>query len=155
PDAHRSAGHDHAHERGSLPDWHGGHVLHRARRCGAVRAAAAPAAGTCGEDLESGDAVMRRGVLVAGAAALLSASGCASYYYGDAAGPDTVTPQATAALLKANQQAVDKLLEAAPLEPGARFLVATLVNVDRLGASSRFGRISSEQIAGRLVQRGV
>jgi hypothetical protein len=98
---------------------------------------------------------MRRGVLVAGAAALLSASGCASYYYGDAAGPDTVTPLATAALLKANQQAVDKLLEAAPLEPGARFLVATLVNVDRLGASSRFGRISSEQIAGRLVQRGV
>ncbi len=34
-------------------------------------------------------------------------------------------------------------------------LVATLVNVDRLNESSRWGGIVSEQIAGRLVQRGV
>ena len=34
-------------------------------------------------------------------------------------------------------------------------LVATLVNVDRLNESSRLGRIFSEQIAGRMVQRGL
>ena len=34
-------------------------------------------------------------------------------------------------------------------------MVATLVQVDRLGESSRLGRIFSEQIAGRMVQRGV
>lgn len=33
--------------------------------------------------------------------------------------------------------------------------VATLVNVDRLNESSRLGRIFSEQIAGRMVQRGL
>jgi len=99
--------------------------------------------------------MMRRAVLSAAAAVLLLVSGCASYYYGDAAGSDALAPQATAALLTANQQAADRLLEAAPPEPGARLLVATLVNVDSLDASSRFGRISSEQIAGRLVQRGV
>src|SRR5690606_6484991 len=121
--AHRGAGDDHAHERQPLPDRHGGHVLHRARRCAPVCTAAARAAGARPEDLEGGDAVMRRAVLAAAAAALLSVSGCASYYYGDAAGPDALAPQATAALLTANQQAVDKLLEAAPLEPGARLLV--------------------------------
>lgn len=95
----------------------------------------------------------RRALTVAAAAAALGGvPGCAAYYYGDAAIVDAHEP---AALLKANQHAVDKLLEAAPLEPGAQLLVATLVNVDRLDASSRFGRISSEQIAGRLVQRGV
>ncbi len=34
-------------------------------------------------------------------------------------------------------------------------MVATLVQVDRLSESSRLGRIFSEQIAGRMVQRGV
>ena len=99
---------------------------------------------------------MRRVMLAAAAGALVSVCGCASYYYGDAAAADASwTPRAPAALLQANQQAVDKLLEQAPMAPGARLLVATLVDVDRLGASSRFGRMSSEQIAGRLVQRGV
>jgi len=95
---------------------------------------------------------MRRRVLAVAAAALVSVSGCAAYYYGDAAGADA---QAPAALLQANRQAADELLERAGLEHGARLLVATLVDVDRLETSSRFGRMSSEQIAGRLVQRGV
>src|SRR5690606_5167544 len=91
-------------------------------------------------------------------AALAGVSGCASYYYGDPAvgihgGDEPGDPGAT--LLKANQAAVDKLLQAAPVAPGTSVLVATLVNVDHLDRSSRFGRVSSEQIAGRLVQRGV
>lgn len=99
----------------------------------------------------------RRAFLAAGAGALASFSGCTAYYYRDPAvgirrdgGPD-----ADGALLKANQAAVDQLLQAAPLAPGASVLVATLVSVDHLNQSSRFGRVSSEQIAGRLVQRGV
>lgn len=86
--------------------------------------------------------------------ALLAAAvapGCASYYYGDAGA--AAAPQAD--LLQANQQAADALLQSARLDPRASVLVATLVNVDRLGESSRLGRICSEQIAGRLVQRGV
>lgn len=103
--------------------------------------------------------MMRRAFLAAGAGALASASGCASYYYSDpTVGPERAGAQATPAdgsLLQANQAAVDKLLQAAPLAPGASVLVATLVSVDHLHLSSRFGRVSSEQIAGRLVQRGV
>ena len=42
-----------------------------------------------------------------------------------------------------------------PLSPSQPVLVATLVNVDRLNESSRLARIFSEQIAGRMVQRGL
>lgn len=101
---------------------------------------------------------MRRRSLLAGAPALAGAlvSGCASYYYGDAAGQGgALFAHASSDLLAANQRAVDRLLQAAPLAAGERVLVATLVNVDRLQESSRLGRICSEQIAGRLVQRGV
>eukprot|EP01041_Mallomonas_annulata_P040397 gene40397-64290_t len=41
------------------------------------------------------------------------------------------------------------------LDANQPVLVATLVNVDRLNESSRLGRIFSEQIAGRMVQRGL
>ncbi len=58
-------------------------------------------------------------------------------------------------LLLANYHAVDVLLQGVQLDPQRSLLVATLVNVDRLEQSSRMGRIFSEQIAGRLVQRGV
>lgn len=101
---------------------------------------------------------MRRRSLLAGAPALAGAlvSGCASYYYGDVAGQGgALFAHASSDLLAANQRAVDRLLQAAPLAAGERVLVATLVNVDRLQESSRLGRICSEQIAGRLVQRGV
>ena len=86
--------------------------------------------------------------------ALLAAAvapGCASYYYGDVGSASGLQ----ADLLQANQQAADALLQSARLDPRASVLVATLVNVDRLGESSRLGRLCSEQIAGRLVQRGV
>ena len=43
----------------------------------------------------------------------------------------------------------------AVLDASQPVLVATLVNVDRLNESSRLGRIFSEQIAGRMVQRGL
>ncbi|QXL85509.1 FlgO family outer membrane protein [Comamonas sp. NLF-1-9] len=101
---------------------------------------------------------MRRRIALAGVAAYaLSAAGCAAYYYGDpVVGPGRgAAPSGAGTLVQANQAAVDALLQAAPLQPGETVLVASLVSVDRLGESSRLGRICSEQIAGRLVQRGV
>ena len=50
---------------------------------------------------------------------------------------------------------MDALLANAPLDAQHPVMVATLVQVDRLSESSRLGRIFSEQIAGRMVQRGV
>ena len=89
-------------------------------------------------------------------------SGCASYYYGEHSEPAlsrSVSVQPLPAprtdVLLANYQAVDVLLLGSQLNPRRSVLVATLVNVDRLDESSRLGRIFSEQIAGRLVQRGV
>lgn len=58
-------------------------------------------------------------------------------------------------IIAANHHAADMLLQNASLDPHHPVLVSTLVNVDRLGESSRMGRIFSEQIAGRLVQRGL
>lgn len=91
----------------------------------------------------------RAALLLAGSLAL---SGCAQYYYGDAAGPGFGL---AGSLVDANQQAADALLQNAPLNPNQPVLVGTLVSVDRLGESSRFGRLVSEQIAGRLTQRGL
>lgn len=98
-------------------------------------------------------------VALVGAMAL---PGCARYYYG---APSEGAPRqpihglqgenVRTDLLQANYRAVDVLLHGAVLDPQRSVLVATLVNVDRLGESSRLGRIFSEQIAGRLVQRGV
>lgn len=99
-----------------------------------------------------------------GLAALLGAlvlPGCAQYYYGGAPSEGARALQAPRGadvrtdVLHANYHAVDVLLHGAALDPQRSVLVGTLVNVDRLGESSRLGRIFSEQIAGRLVQRGV
>ncbi|WP_027995686.1 FlgO family outer membrane protein [Simplicispira psychrophila] len=96
------------------------------------------------------------------AASALGLSGCARYYYGEnsevmhsrsVSGQPLAQPRTD--VLLANYHAVDVLLQGAVLDPQRSVLVATLVNVDRLGESSRLGRIFSEQIAGRLVQRGV
>ena len=76
--------------------------------------------------------------------------GCASYYYGD-----RTTGAGRTDLIEANERAVDALLLGAALDPGQPVLVATLVNVDRLDESSRLGRIFSEQMAGRMAQRGL
>ena len=97
---------------------------------------------------------LRRALLraVLGSLALPGLQGCASYYYGENAGGGLLG----ADLIAANERAADALLQLAPpLDPGQPVLVATLVNVDRLTESSRLGRIFSEQIAGRLVQRGL
>lgn len=94
------------------------------------------------------------------AGAVLGLSGCASYYYGDSAqvghsvSPRALTQPRTQLLL-ANYHAVDVLLQGVQLDPHRSVLMATLVNIDRLDQSSRMGRIFSEQISGRLVQRGV
>ncbi|MDA8454666.1 FlgO family outer membrane protein [Acidovorax sp. GBBC 3334] len=101
---------------------------------------------------------------LAGAAAVLL-PGCARYYYGQAAAPAGGSGALAAlglgsspaqALLEANYAATDALLQQAPqLDPRQPVLVGTLVHIDRLEESSRLGRLCSEQIAGRLVQRGV
>ncbi len=97
----------------------------------------------------------RRGIGVAVAATAFALSGCASYYYGDSGSGGGGSGMPRTSIIVANHHAADMLLQNAPLDPGYPVLVATLVNVDRLGESSRMGRIFSEQIAGRLVQRGL
>ena len=82
--------------------------------------------------------------------AALGLQGCASGYYGDSAvGLSRVN------LIEVNERAVDALLLNAPLDASQPVLVASLVNVDRLNESSRLGRIFAEQMAGRMVQRGL
>lgn len=72
-----------------------------------------------------------------------------SYYYGDRPGA------ARSNLIEVNERAADALLQTVPLDASKPVLVATLVQVDRLSESSRLGRMFSEQIAARLVQRGL
>lgn len=89
------------------------------------------------------------------AVAITGLAGCAvspmhSYYYGGAVGGFSHNN-----LIEANERATDALLQTAPLDARQPVLVATLVSVDRLTESSRLGRIFSEQIAGRMVHRGL
>lgn len=57
---------------------------------------------------------------------------------------------------RANYSAVDKLIAspAIPVDKNIPLLVATVVNIDSMNQSSRFGRLISEQIATRLTQLG-
>lgn len=59
-------------------------------------------------------------------------------------------------LTRANYSAVDKLFTAPaiPIDKSVPLLVATVVNIDSMTQSSRFGRLISEQIATRLTQLG-
>ena len=89
------------------------------------------------------------------AVSALALQGCStnpvhSYYYGNSAGGMSRTD-----LIEVNERATDALLLSAPLDASHPVLVATLVHVDRLTESSRLGRMFSEQIAGRMVQRGL
>lgn len=99
--------------------------------------------------------MMRRVVtaIVLGACAA-SLAGCAGYYYGENYGP-TLGSIVRGGLVQASHGAADRLLQDALLDPRQPLLVGTLVNVDRLDESSRFGRLVSEQIAGRMTQRGM
>ncbi|AVS78386.1 hypothetical protein C8244_13295 [Paracidovorax avenae] len=100
-----------------------------------------------------------------GLAAVACLPGCARYYYGAAAAPPSgggvmgalgMGGSPAESLLETNQAAADALLRQVPqLDPRQPVLVATLVHIDRLDEASRLGRLFSEQIAGRLVQRGV
>lgn len=83
------------------------------------------------------------------AAAAAGATGCARYYYGPPLGSGPVD------LVESSYQAADALLQGPPLDPSLPVLVATVVNADRLSESTRLGRLISEQVAGRLAQRGV
>ena len=92
---------------------------------------------------------------VLGAAAL---PGCAGYYYGEKYGPtlgSTVDNMLRDNLLEASHRATDNLLKTVALEPQRPVLVTTLVNVDQRSEPSQLGLFVAEQIAGRLVQRGV
>lgn len=84
-------------------------------------------------------------------AALLSAvvlTACAT-------GPNYLGAE-TSEFTQANYSAVDKLFTApaVPVVKDAPLLVSTMVNIDSLNQSSRFGRLISEQIATRLTQLG-
>lgn len=62
----------------------------------------------------------------------------------------------TSDFTSANYAAVDRLVAATavPVDKKVPMLIATVVNIDSLNQSSRFGRLVSEQIATRLTQRG-
>lgn len=72
-----------------------------------------------------------------------------------ATGP-TYQAAETSEFTQANYSAVDKLVTATavPVAKNAPLLVATMVNIDSMNQSSRFGRLISEQIATRLTQLG-
>lgn len=86
---------------------------------------------------------MSRRVALA-AAALLALAGCAQL-------PETPLQ---ADLIALNRQAADALVENGRLDPAQPLLVASFVNLDRLDESSRLGRLFSEQVGGRLTNRG-
>lgn len=62
----------------------------------------------------------------------------------------------TSEFTQVNYSAVDKLIGmvAVPIAKNTPLLVATVVNIDALNQSSRFGRLVSEQVATRLTQQG-
>ncbi len=89
----------------------------------------------------------RRSVLALFACALLSA--CAT------SGPAFGPPQ-TSQLISANYAAADSLASGSqrPVPNDGPIVVATLVKLDNITASSNFGRLVSEQVASRLTQLG-
>lgn len=87
---------------------------------------------------------MRRSTALVAGAAWLTLAGCAQL-------PDG-PPRAD--LIALNRQAADALVENGRLDPAQPLLVASFVNLDRLDESSRLGRLFSEQIGGRMSNRG-
>lgn len=72
-----------------------------------------------------------------------------------ATGP-TYQAAETSEFTQANYTAVDKLVTTTlvPIDKNVPMLIATVVNIDSLNRSSRFGRLISEQVASRLTQSG-
>ncbi len=93
----------------------------------------------------------RRGAMMAiGLACVGALTGCAQYYYGPSA-----APAVSQDLLALSRDAADALLTQVTLDPAQPVMVSTVVQLDRLDASSRLGRLVSEQVGGRLAQRGL
>lgn len=59
------------------------------------------------------------------------------------------------ALIQLNHQAADALLQGVSLDRRQPVLIATLVDLDDLERSSRWGRLASEHVAARLANRGI
>lgn len=85
---------------------------------------------------------MKRRTCLAAALGTLLLAGCS-------------TPPAGDALILLNHQAADALLQGVSLDPRQPVLIATLVDLDDLERSSRWGRLASEHLAARLANRGV
>lgn len=80
---------------------------------------------------------------------LLALSGCASR-------EPRYEDSQNSIFIKTNYDAVDKLFATAtvPIDRNTPMLVSTLVSIDDLNRSSRFGRLISEQISSRITQLG-
>jgi TolB-like protein len=78
---------------------------------------------------------------------MLSACAAPGPYFG---------PAHTSQVISANYAAADQLVAASqkPIAKDAAILVATIVRLEHLGASSNLGRLVSEQLASRLTQLG-
>ena len=92
--------------------------------------------------------MMKKHIAIAAALLCAVASGCAS-------GP-SYEDAASSKLVQANYNGVEALLSSAklPLDKNLPIVVATLVNVDALTESSRFGRALSEQIGAKFTKSG-
>lgn len=89
----------------------------------------------------------RRGILTALACASLAACATGGVKFG---------PAESSQLIAANYAAADRLVSGIqrPISKDAPILVATLVRLENLEASSNLGRLVSEQVASRLTQHG-
>ena len=92
----------------------------------------------------------RQAMVAMGLGCAVVLSGCAQYYYGP-----SVPPHVAQDLLALNRDAADALLSQVALDPDHPVMVSTVVELDRLEASSRLGRMVSEQLGSRFVQRGL
>jgi TolB-like protein len=87
---------------------------------------------------------LQRACLGVAASGWLWLAGCASVE--DGLGANLIT---------LNYRAADQLLQGVTLDPRQPVLVATLVDQEDLGESSRLGRLFSEHYSGRLSNQGV
>jgi len=82
---------------------------------------------------------------IGGLSLLLAACAAGAFYY-DASESN---------LIRGNYAATDALIASGKLPAtGGPVLVATVVDIDQLGSSSTLGRLISEHVASRLVQKG-